>query len=156
VVSTTERRIRLTDVQKALLTAVFAAICSAATLFLETRFITDLDLRYPVVLLTKVSAVILVVVLSIRVPLLAAKNRMLKAAPNAQEGIRNFGRVLLVTAFSLVGCVFGVSLWIEKAPTTQDPVPIGMLLIFGTLAAFGLRYLWREWRAYQRLSSRRI
>ena len=104
----------------------------------------------------KVSAVILVVILSIRVPLVAAKNSILKVAPIAYEGIRNFGRVLLVTAFSLVGCVFGASLWIEKAPTTKDPVPIGMLLIFGTLATFGLRYLWREWRTYQRLRSRRI
>jgi len=156
MVSAKARRIHLTEIRKAALGAIFAAICAAVILFFEGTYISNSDLRYPVVLLTKVSAVILVGILGIRVPLIATRNRILKVAPNAHEGIRNFGRVLLVTTFSLVGCVFGATLWIEKASTTTDYLPIGMLLIFGTLATLGLRYLLREWRRYQRLRPRRI
>jgi hypothetical protein len=155
-VSAIARRIHLTEIQKAALGAIFAAIFGAAIIFFESRYISDSDLRYPVVLLTKVSGAILVVILGIRVPLIATRNSILKVAPNAHEGIRNFGRVLLVTVFSSVGFVFGATLWIEKTSTTTDYLPIGMLLFFGTLATLGLRYLLREWRRYQRLRPRRI
>jgi hypothetical protein len=138
----------VTEVQKAVRTALATTVVTAGALIAETIWIADPDLRYPIVLLTKILGILLGVIFVARVLILIVKEKVLATAPHANARIRNLGRVMFVTAASLMGCVFGVSILRDKSGVIEY-VPLGFALIFGGIAAFGLRYLWREWITYR-------
>ncbi len=138
------------EVQRAILAALAAALVAGAALFLESIYIVDLDLRYPIVLLTKLVSAIIIIILMVRAGLLVVKGKVLTTAPQAYGGIKNLLTVLFVTLASLVACIFGISLMVEKAGSIQY-WPLLIVLIFGGLGAHGSRYLWREWRMYRGL-----
>jgi hypothetical protein len=142
----------MSEVQKAVRTALVAAVAASGALLLESVYIADPDLRYPIVLLTKVLGAIVVIILIIRVAWTIAKKKVQTVAPHAEGGLRNLGAVLVVTAASLGGCIFGVSLMRGQSGSIEY-WPLSIVLIFGGLAVYGLRYLWREWRMYRRLRS---
>jgi hypothetical protein len=140
-------------VQRAIGATLIALFISGIALLLEGINIADPDLRYPIVLLTKVLGAIIIFILMVRVALLVVKGKVLTTAPHAYGGIKNLGTVLFVTVASLMACLFGVSLMVEKSGSIAY-WPLVIVFIFGGLGAHGSRYLWREWRMYQRLRSR--
>ncbi len=141
----------MSEVQKAVRTVLVALVIAARALVLESIYIVEQDLRYAILLLTKVLGAIVVIILTTRVPLTIIRQKG-SIAPHAEGGLRNLGRVLLLTAASLGGCVFGVSLMREQFGSIEY-WPLSIVLIFGGLAVYGLRYLWREWRMYRPLRS---
>jgi hypothetical protein len=143
----------MTEVQRAIGATLIALFISGIALLLEGINIADPDLRYPIVLLTKVLGAIIIFILMVRVALLVVKGKVLTTAPHAYGGIKNLGTVLFVTVASLMACLFGVSLMVEKSGSIAY-WPLVIVFIFGGLGAHGSRYLWREWRMYQRLRSR--
>jgi hypothetical protein len=144
----------MSEVQRAVRAVLVALLVAAGVLVLENRNIADPDLRYPIVLLSKVLGAIIVVILVVRVPLLIVKRKVLAIAPHAEGGLRNLGTMLLTTTASFGTCAFGVSLMIDKTGSIEY-WPLSIVLIFGGLAAYGIRYLWREWQLYRRLSGKR-
>ena len=136
-------------VQRAVLAALVALLVFGGVLFLENVHIADPDLRYPIVLLTKILGAIIMLILVVRVALIAIRQKVRLIAPHAQEGLKALGTVLIVTAFALVGYVFGVSLMINRSGA-MDFWSLAIVLICGGLGAYGTSYLWREWRLYRR------
>jgi hypothetical protein len=139
----------MSEVQKAVRTALVATVVTAGALVAETIWIADPDLRYPIVLLTKILGIIIGVIFIARVLLLVVKEKVLATAPHAYARIQNLGKVMFATAASLMGCAFGASILRDKSGVIEY-VPLGIALIFGGMAALGLRYLWREWITYRR------
>jgi hypothetical protein len=140
----------MTELQRAIWAVLVAVLTAGGALLLESINIADPDLRYPIVLLTKVLGAIGVIILTVRVALIFVKGKVLTTAPYAFGGIKNLGTVLLVTVASLMACIFGVSLMVEKSGSIEY-WPLVIVLIFGGLGAHGSRYLWREWRMYRGL-----
>jgi hypothetical protein len=134
-------------VRQAVTAAVVAVFVTAGALFLENIYIADTDLRYPIMLLTKVLGAIVVIILAVRVGLLLVKEQVRKVAPQAQGGLQKLGAVLFVTLVSVLGGVFGV-LSMSKSDVIELWPPAIVLVLFG-LAAYGITYLWREWRLYR-------
>ena len=126
----------------------------AGTYLLETAYIADQDLQYPVVLLTKVLGTIIVLILVMRVVLLFIRERVRAVVPHAEEGLRALGKVALVAAFSIIGCVFGVTLMINKPGAIQF-WPLGIVLVFAGLCAYCTSYIWRVWKMSRRSSGKR-
>lgn len=141
-------------VQRAVGVAVGALLIFAGASFFESTYIADPDLRYPIVLLTRVLGAIVVLLLAVRVALVFTRERVRAVAPNAEQGLRAVGTVLVVTAFSAMGCAFGVSLMIEKSGTVKL-WPLGIVSIFGALGAYGTSYLCRAWKMSRR-SNRKV
>lgn len=141
-------------VGRAVRDAIVVVAVFAGALLLEHGYITDADLRYPVVLLTALLGAILAVILVVRVPWVFAKEKVRAISPGAAAGLKSLGGMLLVTLASLGGCVFGVTL-MRPRPGVIEYWPLGIVLVFGGLALNGMRYLRREWQMYQRLSNRR-
>jgi hypothetical protein len=144
----------MSEIQRAVRDVLVALLVIGGILLLESRNIADPDLRYPIVLLSKVLGAIIAVLLVVRVPLLIVKRKVIATAPHAERGLRNLGAMLLTTVASIGTCAFGVSLMIDTTGSIEY-WPLSIVLIFGGLAAYGLRYLWREWQLYRRLSGKR-
>jgi hypothetical protein len=141
-------------VQRAAIAVVVALLVAAVALLVESNYITDPDLRYPIVLLTKIVGVISVIILAARVAIAFVKKRMSPNGAAVHEGLRNLGSILFLTIASTLGCVFGV--WQLRGHSGAIELwPLVIVLVFGGLAAFGMRYLWREWQLYRRLSAKR-
>jgi len=130
-----------------------AVLVAVGALLLENIYIADTDLRYPIVLLTKVLGAIVVVILISRVVLRTAKDRLQKVAPQAQDALGKLGAVLFLTLASLIGGAFGL-LSMGKSDVAELWPPAIVLVLFG-LSAYGMTYLWREWRLYRRWRSDR-
>lgn len=139
--------------KRAIWTAVVAFLVFLAALLLENAYITDPDLRYPIALLTRMLGVIIVLLLSIRVALVFTREKVRAVAPKAEEGLRAVGTVSVITAFSLTGCIFGVSLMVDGSGSIQL-WPLGIVLIFGALGAYCTSYLRRTWKEFQRLKEK--
>jgi uncharacterized membrane protein len=121
---------------------------------LENIHISDPDLLYPIVLLTKILGVIVMLILVVRVALIVMRQRVRLIAAHAQEGLKALGTVIIVTAFALIGCVFGVSLMINRSGA-MDFWSLAIVLICGGLGSYGTSYLWRAWIMYRRVSGKR-
>jgi hypothetical protein len=139
----------MTVVQRAVGIVVVSVVLVVGTLLLESHFIADPDLRYPIVLLTKVLGLIVVVIFIARAVFGIAKAKVLAAAPEAHGGFRNFGTALLLTMASVGGCAFGISLMLDR-PGVIEYWPLGIVVVFGGFTALGLGYLLREWQIYRR------
>ena len=133
--------------QPAVRALLVAVVAFAGALLLETIYIADAGLRYPIVLLTKVLGAIVVAILTARMVLLIVKERVRKVAPQAQAGLRKLGAVLFVTLASAAGGVFGVLSMSRSDITELWPPTIVLVLL--ALATYGVTYLWREWRLYR-------
>jgi hypothetical protein len=139
--------------QRAVGAAFVALLFFAVALLLEDAYITDSDLRYPIVLLTEVLGSIIMLILTIRLAMVFIRRTMRATDVRAEESIRAIGTVLLVTLFSLVGLAFGIFLIFERVGTIQL-WPLGIVLIFGALGAYGTSNLWGAWKEYRRLSGK--
>jgi hypothetical protein len=141
-------------VQRAVLVALITLLVFGGVLFLENIHIADPDLRYPIVLLTEILGAIIMLILVVRVALIVIRLRVRLIAPHAQAGLKALGTVLIVTAFALIGCVFGVSLMINRSGA-MDFWSLAVVLICGGLGSYGTSYLWRAWITYRRVSGKR-
>ena len=144
----------MSRVHRAIGAVLIALVAFATLLIFEKTQVSDPDLRYPIVLLTELAGAIVILLFLARIGIVFVKEKILAVAPGTEEGLRNFSAVLLVTGFSLIACVFGVSLMRPKSGAIEYwPVPI--VLVFGGLAGYGTRYLWRVWQVYRRLNRKR-
>jgi hypothetical protein len=144
----------VSSVQRAVLVAVIALLVFGSALFLENTHIADSDLRYPIVLLTKILGAIIMLILVVRVALIVMRQRLRLIAPHAEDGFRSLGAVLIVTAFAIIGCTFGVSLMLTRSGAI-DFWYLAIVLICGGLGAYGTSHLWRAWTKFRRLSRER-
>jgi len=143
----------VTAVKRAVGAAVAAVLVSVCALILEHAYIADPDLRYPVVLLTGILGAIITLILVIRVPWVVMRERVRAAAPQAEQGLRAVGTLLVVTIFAFMGLVFGVSLMRGRSGSIQF-WPLGIVLMFGGLGVYASSGLWRLWKAYRQLSGK--
>jgi cytochrome b561 len=101
--------------------------------------------------LTKTFGVIVLIISVARVAIIFVEEKVRASAPQALEGLRALGGVLFVTIVSLMACVFGMSLMRGKSGFVEY-WPLGIVLIFGLLAAYCIRNLWHGWQMYRRMS----
>jgi hypothetical protein len=144
----------MSNVRRAAIAALVCALLAAGGVLWGNASISDPDLRYPIVLLTKLIGAIGVTVFIVRAALLIVKGKVLAVVPGSQEGLQNLGTILFLTVVSAMGCVFGVFLMRTKSGAIEY-WPLIMVLMFVGLGAFCTRYLWREWQVYRRLSRMR-
>jgi hypothetical protein len=140
-------------VQRALAIAFAFVVVSSAAVIYANASLADPDLRYPVVLLTKLAGGLGAVFFLGRAAVLFVKLRVLARAPGAAQGLQTLLGMLAMAVGSAMSCILGASLMVTKSGAlTYWPLPI--VLVFGGLGAFSTRYLWREWQTHRRLGSK--
>jgi hypothetical protein len=137
-------------VQWALGIAFAFVIVSTAAVLYSNASIADADLRYPIVLLSKLIGGLGAVFFLGRAAVLFVKLRVLARSPRTEQGLQTLLGMLAIAVASGIACVLGAFLMASHSrPIRYWPLPI--VLVFGVLGALSTRYLWREWQMYRRL-----
>lgn len=143
----------MNTVQRAVGAALVALIAFAGAMLLENSYVADPELRYPILLLTGILGAIITFILVVRVALAFIRGRVRNVAPQAEASLRPLGTFTIVTAFSAMGLVFGISLMVSQSGATQF-WPLGIVLAFGGLGAYSTSHLWWAWKMYRRFKDK--
>ena len=143
----------MSKVQWALAIALAFVVVSSAGVHYANAYIADPDLRYPVILLTKLTGGLGSVFFLGRAAVLFGTIRVLARAPGVEPGLQTLLGMIAVAVSSAIACITGASFMVTKSGAIAYwSLPI--VLVFGVLGAFSTRYLWREWQMYRRSKCR--
>lgn len=71
------------------------------------------------------------------------------ATPQLYEGVKNLGKISALAVMSLAGCGFALFMMYGGKQSYSDYWPLGIAIVFAWVAAFCLRVIWKDWRAWK-------
>jgi uncharacterized membrane protein YbhN (UPF0104 family) len=140
----------MTEPRKAVVIVLTAVLTLVGCLVLEYVEIHDSTLRSSVTEATAILGAVIVAVLAMRGVIVALMAHVKARTPQHYQGTKNLGKVIALGLMSLAGCGFTLYVAFGGKQQHLEYAPLAIAVVFAGIATFCLRYIWRDWKAWER------